>query len=69
MIPRVEALFEDMRAERKKDAERYRLIHARFAALNPAQARAFLDLLGIDSFGHNVAPLSKVIDAELREAS
>jgi hypothetical protein len=68
MIPRVEALFEDMRAERKKDAELYRLIHARFAAMTLAQRRDFLDLLGIT---HPVAvsPLSKVIDAELREAS
>jgi hypothetical protein len=65
MIPRVEALFEDMRAERKKDAERYRLIHAKFAAMTPAQQQDFLALLGIDYL--EVAPLSKVIDAALKE--
>jgi hypothetical protein len=65
MIPRVEALFEDMRAERKKDAELYRLIHARFAAMTPAQQQDFLGLLGIDYL--EVAPLSKVIDAALKE--
>jgi hypothetical protein len=45
--------------------ERYGLIHARFAAMTPAQQADFLALLGIDY--SEVAPLSKVIDAELRE--
>jgi hypothetical protein len=65
MIPRVEALFEDMRAERKKDAARYRLIHAKFAAMNSGQQADFLGLLGIDYF--ETATLTTVIDAELRE--
>jgi hypothetical protein len=65
MIPRVEALFEDMRAERKKDAARYRLIHAKFAAMTPAQQRDFLDALGIHFIGE-VMPLSRIIDAVLR---
>jgi hypothetical protein len=49
-----------------QDAERYRLIQARFAGMNSGQQRDFLGLLGIDYF--EVAPLSKVIDKVLKEA-
>jgi hypothetical protein len=45
------------------DAERYRLIHARFAAMTPAQQQDFLGLLGIDY--SIVAPLSEAIDADM----
>jgi hypothetical protein len=47
----------------KQDAERYRLIHARFAAMTPAQQQDFLGLLRISYTG--VDPLSEYIDIAL----
>jgi hypothetical protein len=47
------------------DAERYRLIHARFAAMNSGQQADFLSLLGIPL--GEPASLTKFIDAELKE--
>jgi hypothetical protein len=47
------------------DAERYRPIHARFAAMNSGQQADFLALLGLP-LGEQ-ASLSKFIDAELEK--